>query len=232
MTHFRGPGRARLIRPGLGRWRRWQTPWPCPSPARVSQHHLLSPNVARVTQCHLASLSIGQTGLTPTSPDPTTPPPSSELRQHGMAQSQNSGQTVPGSAPLLRGGGGQEPLPPQRTPNPAWTWRLPSPPALGLEATWASCQPCSASGSAPRVGGRGAGSFSPMGPRDGLCREGCTQPCADRARCHQPRWQARPLPAPSHPLLCDQAPLGPSFRGCVASVHHAVDSLNGRNARL
>ncbi|KAI4565434.1 hypothetical protein MJT46_009777 [Ovis ammon polii x Ovis aries] len=46
--------------------------------------------------------SQGQTGLTPTSPDPTTPPPSSELRQHGMAQSQNSGQTVPGSAPLLR----------------------------------------------------------------------------------------------------------------------------------
>lgn len=92
------------------------------------------------------------------------PPPSSELRQHGMAQSQNSGQTVPGSAPLLRGGGGQEPLPPQRTPNPAWTWRLPSPPALGLEATWASCQPCSASGSAPRVGGRGQGPSPPPWP--------------------------------------------------------------------
>lgn len=154
-------------------------------------------------------------------------------------QSRSSGQMAPGLCPTAEMGVDRSRSPaaqlpeqrwdPRRTPTLPGLGRLPCPPAPGPEATWVLCQLCSAASSAPRVGERegaplpalrpgwaGGGqrpSPPPWPPEMGLHWEGCTQPCTDRARCRQPRWQARPLPAPSHPLSCDQAPWAPALEG-------------------
>ena len=90
MTHFRGVWKGQAYSSWMETVEKLTENVGFPSPARVTQQHLASP-------------STGLAGLTPAGSEP---------RQHGPAQSQSSGQTVPGLRPLLRQGWtGAAPLP-------------------------------------------------------------------------------------------------------------------------
>ena len=131
------------------------------------QGHPAPPAVIRCCQGYPVSHGVtvsGQDGTHTPSPDPTTPPPGSELRQHGVAQSRSSGQMAPGLCPTAEMGVDRSRSPaaqlpeqrwdPRRTPTLPGLGRLPCLPAPGPEATWVLCQLCSAASSAPRVGER------------------------------------------------------------------------------